>query len=156
MQPLLGLPLTDPAIQAIAASAGALHGGGLEAGEGEGGIAGLRVGGGGNVLTAQNVTSLMLGNMRSLGEHKVSHRIFFFFFWLLLCGIIYLHLIFMTDNCFSTSIYVYQIVVFLILVLSMYFCCFWLSSFLTRNTPSVSFQILCGLFSSVHASTYYL
>lgn len=71
VQPLLGLPFLDPASQAIAASAsaGALGGGVLE--EGEGGMAGLRVGGAGKVLTAQEALGLMLANIKSLGEHKV-------------------------------------------------------------------------------------
>lgn len=71
VQPLLGLPFLDPASQAIAASAsaGALSGGVLE--EGEGGMAGLRVGEGGKVLTAQESLALMLANIKGLGEHKV-------------------------------------------------------------------------------------
>ncbi|CAM9468568.1 unnamed protein product [Ectocarpus sp. 6 AP-2014] len=71
VQPLLGLPFLGPESQAIAASAsaGALGGGVLE--EGEGGMAGLRVGEGGKVLTAQESMGLMLTNIKALGEHKV-------------------------------------------------------------------------------------
>lgn len=71
VQPLLGLPFLGPESQAIAASAsaGALGGGVLE--EGEGGMAGLRVGEGGKVLTAQESMALMLANIKGLGEHKV-------------------------------------------------------------------------------------
>ncbi len=74
VQPLLGLPFLDPASQAIAAaaSAGALAGGVLE--EGEGGMAGLRVGAGGKVLTAQESLALMLANIKGLGEHKVKEK----------------------------------------------------------------------------------
>lgn len=71
LQPLLGLPFLDPASQAIAASAsaGALAGGVIE--EGEGGMAGLRVGEAGKLLTAQEALGLMLANIQGLAEHKV-------------------------------------------------------------------------------------
>lgn len=70
VQSLLGLPFLDPASQAVAASAsaGALSGGVIE--EGEGGMAGLRVGEG-KVLTAQESLALMLANIHGLAEHKV-------------------------------------------------------------------------------------
>lgn len=69
MQPLLGMPFSDASARSVAASAGVLSSGDLE--EGEGGMAGRRVGQDGKVMTAQDVLGLMLGNMRDLGEHKV-------------------------------------------------------------------------------------
>ncbi|CAM9364373.1 unnamed protein product [Ascophyllum nodosum] len=71
MQPLVGLPFSDPVVQAMAAASGVdgLGGGVIE--KAVGGLAGFRIGEGGNVLSAQEGLSLMLANIRGLAEHKV-------------------------------------------------------------------------------------